>query len=58
LLEDKEYLTQLCYKYRASEYPLLSDFADAYFHKENGNSEPMQLWLEKQAATKAKYPKP
>ena len=55
---DLEYLLEQCYKNRKAAYPSLGDFADAYYHTQNGNNVPMTAWLAAQAAVKVQYPKP
>ena len=46
------------YKYaRASEYPPITDFADAYYWAQKGNTALMDAYVAKCEATKLKYPK-
>ena len=46
------------YKYkRASEYPSLADFADAYYWSQQGDETKMTAYIEKCEAVKTKYPK-
>lgn len=42
---------------RAQEYPALAEFADAYVHAQNGNTGPMDLYVQACNDVKAKYPK-
>ena len=43
---------------RAAEYPSLGELADAIYWQNRGNPAPMQTYLAKVDAVKAKYPKP
>ena len=42
---------------RASEYPSITDFADAYYWAQKGNTALMDAYVAKCEATKQKYPK-
>ena len=42
---------------RASEYPPITDFADAYYWAQKGNTALMDAYVAKCEATKQKYPK-
>jgi hypothetical protein len=42
---------------RASEYPPMTDFADAYYWAQKGNTALMDAYVAKCEATKQKYPK-
>ncbi len=42
---------------RASEYPPITDFADAYYWAQKGNTALMDAYVAKCEATKLKYPK-
>ena len=42
---------------RASEYPNVTDFADAYYWAQKGNTALMDAYVAKCEATKQKYPK-
>ena len=42
---------------RASEYPSLAEFADAYYWAQNGDDTKMTAYIEKCEAVKTKYPK-
>jgi len=42
---------------RASEYPPITDFADAYYWAQKGKSELMDAYVAKCDAIKLKYPK-
>ena len=42
---------------RASEYPPITDFADAYYWAQKGKPELMDAYVAKCEATKQKYPK-
>ena len=42
---------------RASEYPPITDFADAYYWMQKGNTALMDAYVAKCEATKQKYPK-
>jgi len=42
---------------RATEYPKLEDFADAYYWQQNGDDTKMQKWLADCEFVKNKYPK-
>ena len=44
-------------KRRKDEYPDLAEFADAYYWKERGNPAPMETYLKKVDAVKAKFKK-
>ena len=41
---------------RKNEYPNLTEFADAFIHNTNGNSQPLNDYVTKCNAVKAKYP--
>lgn len=43
--------------HRRMEYPLLADFADAYYWSQNGDNTKMQEYLAKVTEIKNKYPK-
>lgn len=43
---------------RRLQYPSLKQFADAYVHEKNGNSEPMKKYLDKCNEVKKRFPKP
>lgn len=43
---------------RRLRYPPLADLADAMYHLNEGNEEPMQAYLDKVRAVKARCPKP
>lgn len=43
---------------RASSYPPLKDFADAFYWQEQGDDQPMTAWLEQCKAVKSAHPKP
>jgi hypothetical protein len=43
---------------RKYEYPPITDLADALFHQQNGNNEPMTEYLAKVQAVKDRFPKP
>lgn len=51
-LKDTEYQRN-----RKPEYPSLEEFVDAYYHEKKGNSIPMNEYIAKIDAVKAKYPK-
>jgi hypothetical protein len=55
---DPTYLLEQCYKNRKAAYPTITDFADAYYHSQNGNNAPMTEWLAAQEAVKVQFPKP
>jgi len=42
---------------RAAEYPPITDFADAYYWAQKGNTALMDAYVAKCEATKQKYPK-
>ena len=42
---------------RASEYPPIGDFADAYYWAQNGDDTKMTAYIDKCEAVKTKYPK-
>lgn len=42
---------------RAAEYPNITDFADAYYWAQKGNTALMDAYVAKCEATKQKYPK-
>lgn len=42
---------------RKPEYPSLEEFVDAYYHEKKGNGTPMNEYIAKVDAVKAKYPK-
>jgi hypothetical protein len=43
---------------RMSEYPPVSELADALWHQQNGNEDPMTAYLAKCAEVKTRWPKP
>lgn len=43
---------------RREAYPPLEQLADALYHQQQGNAEPMQRYLADCAAVKARFPKP
>lgn len=52
-----EYDAKAYQRSRATEYPSLADFADAYYWAQNGDDTKMTAYIEKCAAVKEKYPK-
>ena len=52
-----EYDAKAYQRSRASEYPSLADFADAYYWAQNGDDTKMTAYIEKCEAVKTKYPK-
>jgi len=52
-----EYDAKAYQRSRATEYPSLADFADAYYWAQNGDDTKMTAYIEKCAAVKTKYPK-
>jgi hypothetical protein len=44
-------------KRRKAEYPRLEEFADAFVKLQNGDPAPMQAYVERCNAVKAKHPK-
>ena len=52
-----EYNAKAYQRSRATEYPSLADFADAYYWAQNGDDTKMTAYIEKCAEVKEKYPK-
>jgi hypothetical protein len=57
--EELEFQRKRQYIYdRLNEYPMVTEFADAYYWTQNGKPERMEEYLAKCAEVKLKYPKP
>lgn len=54
---DREARNRVVSGQRMAEYPALSEFADAYYWSQRGNAAPMEAYLAKVDAVKAKNPK-
>lgn len=55
---DYDYLLAECHKKRRTEYPSISDCADALYWKEQGDFTLYNAYIEKCKLIKEKYPKP
>ena len=58
LSQDPEWQLAECRRLRASEYPPITDFADAQVHAAQGDPDPLKAYFATCKAIKAKYPKP